>query len=543
MTGSGNKRQLYMPFIFAFLLVAGIFIGRYFFIPNGSGNPLLIYPQTNKLEALMNLIEEEYVDTIDRQAIEEKIIPNILTNLDPHSVYIPAKHLAEVNQELEGNFGGIGVQFNVQNDTVLVVAVISGGPSEKVGILPGDRIVKVNDTLIAGINIHSNDVMKKLRGKMGTQVKVSIKRRQVDKLIDFEITRGKIPLFSVDVAYMVDDKTGYIKIDRFAQNTYQEFITGLAKLKANQCQQLIIDLRNNSGGLLDVAFRLTNEFLKRDELIFYTQGKSQPRQEVRANGAGSCQDTRIIVLINEFSASASEILAGAIQDNDRGLVLGRRSFGKGLVQSQIPLPDGSAVRLTVARYYTPSGRCIQKPYENGNSEDYYQDIMDRYRHGEFFEKDSIEQNDTLKYYTKSGRVVYGGGGIMPDIFVARDTTLFSDVYYNLRASGTIYQYALQYADDNRETLQSFTDAAAIKAYLDTQPILKDFMAFTKGKSIPIKTSDLEQSKELLDNELKAYIARNTIDNEGFFPIIHRLDNVFQQAVTSINEDEFFEQMK
>ncbi|NPA35422.1 MAG: S41 family peptidase [Chlorobi bacterium] len=545
MTDTGKRRNIWMPFIFALLIVSGIFIGRYFLSvqDNNTGNSLFIYPQTDKIETVLNLIKEEYVDTINMKELEEKVIPHIIENLDPHSVYIPAKDLAQVNEELEGNFGGIGVQFSIQDDTVIVVSVISGGPSEKVGILPGDRIIKVNDTLIAGVGITNNDVIHKLRGEMGTKVNVSIKRRNVKDLIDFEIIRGEIPITSVDVAYMINDSTGYIKIDRFAQNTYEEFITALAKLKEQKCKNIIVDLRNNSGGLLDQAYRITNEFLKKDELIFYTQGKAQPRREVRANGIGSCQNNKMIVLINEFSASASEIFAGAIQDNDRGLIVGRRSFGKGLVQSQIPLPDGSALRLTVARYYTPSGRCIQKPYKRGDAEDYYKDIMNRYEHGEFFQKDSIVPGDTVKYYTKSGRVVYGGGGIMPDVFVPRDTTQFSDFYYTVRASGLIYQFALKYADEHRKEMQDLKDADAILEYLNKKPILQEFISYVKSKKVKVDPGQVQRSKVIIDTELKAYIARNLIDNIGFYPIMQKVDNVLQVAIKEMNKKFPFEEDK
>ncbi len=537
MTNRDNRSRIYLPLIFAIILVAGVFIGRYIFSLPGamSPNSLMIYPQEDKVETVLNLIKEEYVDTINMSELEEKVIPHIIENLDPHSVYIPAKDLKEVNEELEGNFGGIGVQFSIQDDTVMVVAVISGGPSEKLGILPGDRIIKVNDTTIAGVGITNNDVIHKLRGEMGTKVKVSILRKNVNKLIDFDITRGEIPLTSVDVAYMINDSTGYVKIDRFAQNTYQEFITALASLKEDGCKNIIVDLRNNSGGLLDVAYKITNEFLKAGELIFFTQGKAQPRREVKANGIGSCQNTKLIVLINEFSASASEIFAGAIQDNDRGMIIGRRSFGKGLVQSQIPLPDGSALRLTVARYYTPSGRCIQKPYLRGDAEDYYKDIMNRYQHGEFFSKDSVSQNDSLKYYTKSGRVVYGGGGIMPDIFVPRDTTLYTDLYYTMRASGLIYQYALKYADEHRKTLENYTDAQSMLNYLNTQPVFNELIRFAQSKKLKIDPKQLKRSRPLIDNELKAYIARNIIDNKGFYPILGREDNVLQVAIKEMKK--------
>ncbi|MBR8537454.1 S41 family peptidase [Carboxylicivirga sediminis] len=527
---SNTRKQIFMPFLFGLLVALGVFIGRNFFsAPGGKSNSLMIYPQANKLDALMNLIEEEYVDTVDRMAIEERIIPEILKDLDPHSVYIPAKDLNKVNEELQGNFGGIGVQFSMQNDTVMVIQVIQGGPSEKVGILPGDRIVAVDDSIIAGKGIATDDVMKKLRGEMGTDVKVGVLRRPNKDLIDFNITRGSIPLYSVDVSYMVNETTGYIKVDRFAQNTYQEFLTALAKLKANNCQQVIIDFRGNSGGLLDVAIRLCNEFLPAKDLIVYTEGKSQKRQNVHANGAGTCQDTKVVVLIDEFSASASEIFAGAIQDNDRGLVIGRRSFGKGLVQQQIPLPDGSALRLTVARYHTPSGRCIQKPYENGVDE-YYEDIYNRLEHGEFYNADSISFDDDLKYTTKNGRTVYGGGGIMPDIFVPRDTSMITNYFVHLRMNGIMYRYALQYTDNNRQKLEQFTTAKAIKEYLDKQNLLADFLRFAKDKGVAFKQDEYNISKAQIDIELKAYIARNILDNEGFYPIFHEVDDVFQRAV-------------
>ncbi|MBS2098724.1 S41 family peptidase [Carboxylicivirga linearis] len=525
-----TRNQILMPVIFALLVVLGIFIGRNFMpAPSGKGNPLMIYPQTGKLDALMDHIVNEYVDTVDREEIEEAIIPEILKELDPHTVYIPAKDLNKVNEELQGNFGGIGVQFSMQEDTVLVISVISGGPSEKVGLLPGDRIVQVNDSVIAGRNISSNDIMKTLRGEMGTEVKVGVIRRPSNEVIPYTITRGAIPMYSVDVSYMVEDNIGYVKVDRFAQTTYQEFLTALAKLKANKCEKIIVDMRGNSGGLLDIAIQMCNEFLAAKELIVYTEGKSQPRQDVYANGAGSCQDTKVIVLIDEFSASASEIFAGAIQDNDRGLVVGRRSFGKGLVQQQIPLPDGSALRLTVARYYTPSGRCIQKPYDNG-VEDYYHDFYNRVAHGELFSQDSIEFDESLAYKTKEGRTVYGGGGIMPDVFVPRDTTMITDYFISLRSNGIIYRYALQYSDNHREELEELRTASAISDKLDEHQIMNDFLAYAKDKGISFNKDQYQISKSLIRQEVKAYIARNIIDNEGFYPMIHEVDETFIKAL-------------
>ncbi len=524
-----NKRlQIIMPFVFGILIAVGVLIGKLIGSQGTAPNrSMLVYPQNNKLNTVLDLISSEYVDTVNTSGIVEDLIPQLLDKLDPHSVYIPAKDLQQVNEELEGNFGGIGVQFSMQNDTVMVISVISGGPSAKLGILPGDRIVAVNDSSIAGIKISTDKVMKQLRGEMGTRVAVRILRGT--QQLDFDIVRDAIPVYSVDVSYMVSDKTGYIKIDRFAQTTYDEMIMALAKLRSQGSQQVIMDLRGNSGGLLDAVIRMCNEFLKKGDLIVYTEGRSQPRQDVRANGAGSCQDLKLIVLIDEFSASASEIFAGAIQDNDRGLIIGRRSFGKGLVQQQIPLPDGSALRLTVARYHTPSGRCIQKPY-NGRTKDYYEDIIHRYDQGEFFQQDSVKFDEAEKYTTTSGRTVYGGGGIMPDIFVARDTTEFSNYYFNLRSRGTLYSFALSYADSHREELKQFKSAREIQNYLDRKPIAEELNRRAQKDGIVFNAKEFNQSKRIIDAEVKAYIARNIMDNEGFYPIIHSIDNVFLKAV-------------
>lgn len=535
MKYKNSLRQILFPIIIAVVLLTGFYFGRVWQAGYSHGSPtskLLIYPQTNKIEALLNLIEEGYVDSIDRKKMVEDLIPDILKNLDPHTVYIPAEQLKAANQELDGNFGGIGVQFSMQNDTVMVISVVKGGPSEKVGIMPGDRIVKVNDSIIAGKKMGNDSVVGMLRGELGTKVKVGIKRHNLPALLDFEITRGNIPVFSVETSYMITDSIGYIKISRFGRNTYQEFLTAMAKLKAYKCENVIVDLRGNSGGYLDIAISMCNEFLKKDDLIVYTEGHSNPRQNVYANGSGSCQDMGVTVLIDEGSASASEIFAGAIQDNDRGLVVGRRSFGKGLVQQQMMLPDGSAIRLTVARYYTPSGRCIQKPYENG-VEDYHRDILARYTHGEFFEKDSIFLNDSLQYLTKGGRMVYGGGGVMPDIFVSRDTTDVTDYYISLRANGIIYQFALKYSDDNRQKLQKYETPASLKTHLDLLPVINQLINFAEQRGIKTNRTQLKQSYKLIDLELKAYIARNILDNEGFYPIINAMDETVTSAVKAI----------
>jgi len=536
MTIKNTRRQIIYPIFAVLVLLAGLFIGRALTLRSmdPSGKHLTIYPQTNKLDALIGLITEDYVDTIDKNKLIEAVIPEILKHLDPHTVYIPAKELEEVNQELEGNFGGIGVQFSIQSDTVMVVSIISGGPSEKLGVLPGDRIVSVNDTSVAGIKITNNQVMSKLRGEMGTKVKVSIIRRNANKPIDFLITRGIIPVYSVDVSYMVTPDIGFIKINRFAKNTYDEFITALAKLKSNGCEKVIIDLRGNSGGFLDVAFNMINEFLQNKELIVYTVGKANPRQDMLANGTGSCQKTQVVVLIDEFSASASEIFAGAIQDNDRGIIIGRRSFGKGLVQQQIPLPDGSAIRLTIARYYTPSGRCIQKSYSNGN-DDYYEDIMKRYQHGEFFEKDSIHNADTIQYKTTKGRIVYGGGGIMPDLFIPRDTTRFTEYFYQLREKGALYQFALEYADKHRESLQKITTYTGFETELAKIDLAAQLIAYAEKAGVKYNAGQYNTSKMLINNEVKAYIARNFIDNDGFYPILFREDEMINAAIKKLDE--------
>ncbi|GAF04422.1 putative CtpA-like serine protease [Saccharicrinis fermentans DSM 9555 = JCM 21142] len=535
MSYKNTKRQIFQPILLALILIVGIFIG-YVVLPGkmGKKNPLVIYPQTNKIEAILNLIEEEYVDTVDTHALQEEMIPEMLKKLDPHTVYIPAKDLKNVNEELSSEFGGIGVQFNIHKDTVMVIAVIPGGPSEKVGILPGDRIVSVNDSSIAGNGIKNAVVLRLLRGEMGTGVKVGVIRRNLKEPIHFDITRGKIPMYSVDVSYMVTDEIGYIKVNRFAANTYSEFLTALAKLKASSSKKLIIDFRGNSGGYLEVAINLCNEFLHNGDMIVYTEGKSNPRQEVHANGKGTCQDTEIAVLVDEFSASASEIFAGAIQDNDRGIVVGRRTFGKGLVQNQIPLLDGSALRLTISRYYTPAGRCIQKPYDNGN-EEYYKDIIERFQHGEFFNRDSISVNDSLAYKTKNGRTVYGGGGIMPDYFVPRDTTALTEYYYRVRENGLIYRFALEYTDNNRSIMEQFTKVEEVKRYLNEQPILKAFKSFASKEGVKLNRKQFKISEHLIDTEIKAYIARNIIDNDGFYPILGEVDEVLQNAVQQLEK--------
>lgn len=522
-----NKFSVYIPVLLALTLIAGIFIGNK--LVRNSGNSYTALSKINKLDAIVDLVQNAYVDSISTDSLIEKTIPQLLKNLDPHTSYIPAKDMVGVEEEMRGDFGGIGVQFSIQNDTVMVVDVISGGPSSKLGIMPGDRIVTVNDTLLAGAGLKNEKVLSKLRGQKGTKVNVGIKRKGFKDLIAFEITRGEIPIYSVDVSYMIDQATGYIKVSRFGEKTYAEFMEGIQKLNQQGMKTVIVDLRGNPGGYLNAVIRMVNEFLDKGELIVYTQGNSQARKTYQADSRGTFRDKGIVVLIDDFSASASEIFAGAIQDNDRGWVVGRRSFGKGLVQEQIPFNDGSAIRLTVARYYTPSGRCIQKPYDKGNDE-YYKDIMERAIHGEFQKKDSIHYTDTVKYHTLSGRVVYGGGGIMPDYFIPADTLGYSAYYSKVTQKGLVYQFALDYADSNRKELAKLTTSIDFENYFRNMDILKLFVAYAEKKGVQSSPADLKISSKIIDNQVKAYIARNIIGEEGFYPIIKNIDNTLLEAI-------------
>jgi carboxyl-terminal processing protease len=465
----------------------------------------------------------------------EETMTDLVSKLDPHSVYIPAADLAAVNSELEGSFSGIGVQFNIQNDTVMIVAVINGGPSEKVGLLAGDRIVKVNDSVFVGKKITNEKVMKKLRGKEGTKVLLGIRRHGTKEILKYSITRGEIPVNSVDIAYMIEPGVGFIKVNKFAATTYSEFLSAIAKLRNQGAKKYIIDLRENPGGLMDQATNMVNEFLPAGRMIVYSQGKAYRRKEDKSDGKGSCINQPIVVLIDEFSASASEIFSGAIQDNDRGMIIGRRSFGKGLVQQQMELKDGSAIRLTVARYYTPSGRSIQKPYVKGKAEDYEMDIVNRYKHGEFDSKDSIHVAHSSKFKTVGGRTVYGGGGIMPDIFVPRDTTEFTPYLNKVINYGYIYQYAFQYTDRNREKMKSIKTWQQMQQYLDGQNLLSDFVQFATKKGLALNQAQLNISKRYLVEQLEAYISRNSLGDAGFYPVLYKDDVTVKKALEQLKK--------
>jgi len=530
MLNMNKSFKIILPLLLGTAIAVGILIGTKI---QGNINRANIESvglfQPDKLSIITRLIEKDYVDTIDKNKLIENIIPKILDELDPHSSYIPASEMKDVAEEMRGNFSGIGVQFVMQNDTVVVVDVISGGPSNKLGILAGDRIIKVNQAAVSGIGIKSDSIVSLLRGKKGTMVNVSIHRTGFNDLLSFDIQRGEIPLFSVDVSYIIKDNIGLVKVNRFAETTPKEFADAINDLSSKGATKLIVDLRGNSGGYLEAVFRMVDEFLTADKMIVYTEGKARARYEYRSTDKGIWKDKDLIVLIDEFSASASEIFAGAIQDNDRGLIVGRRSFGKGLVQEQIPFMDKSALRLTVARFYTPSGRCIQKSYKGGNDA-YRMDLYNRMKHEELVNQDSIHLPDSLKFHTISGRIVYGGGGIMPDFFVPADTTAFNDFYSKLISKNLLYNFSFKYADQNRSTLNKLNTAAEIEGLLKDKKVFSQFIASVKTSGISYSQKEFDQSSKLLEKQLYALIARNIIGDNGFYPIIFEIDNTVNKAL-------------
>lgn len=534
---NNKKLTVWLPVIIAVSIALGIFIGNHYLSLNQGKRRA--YSSGNKINAILDIIDEQYVDTVNMKDLVEGAIPKIFSELDPHSVYIPAEDASLVNEELEGSFSGIGVSFNMQTDTILVINVINGGPAEKAGLLPFDRIITINDSLYSGNKTNQAQIMKTLRGAKNSIVKLGVKRGNEPDLLYFDVTRGDVPVHSVEVAYEASEGIGYIKVSKFARNTYNEFITALAELKQKGCNSFIIDLRNNTGGYMEAAINMINEFMPEGRLIVYTEGKSFPRADVYANGTGTFKEAPIVVLTDEISASASEIFAGAIQDNDRGLIIGRRTYGKGLVQTQLALSDGSALRLTIARYYTPSGRCIQKNYELGKTEEYDQDIYNRYMHGEFDSADSIKMDDSLKYQTVKGRTVYGGGGIMPDIFIPRDTSGITSYYSNVINSGVLYLYALEYSDQNREKFSSFKTWEELYDYLQQQPLLYNFTNFAASKGIKKRPTLINISGKLIENQLHAYIIRNFFDEAGFYPVFLQDDVTLKRAIEVLKEGNSF----
>ena len=530
----------FIPLIIAVSVVVGILIGT-FYTKHYTGNRLgIINGSSNKLNALLRIIDDQYVDTVNMTDLVEKAMPQILGELDPHSTYIPAQDLEDVVSELEGSFSGIGIQFTIQNDTIHVNSVISGGPSEKVGLMAGDRIVTVDDSLFVGKLVSNDKAMKKLKGPKGTQVKLGVKRASEKELLSFDIVRGDIPQNTVDAAYLIDDEYGYIQISKFGRTTHIELLNALAQLRHQGSKGLIIDLRSNTGGYMEAATRMVNEFLPQGKLIVYAQGRKYKRMdEYFANGTGSCQDLPVVVLIDEGSASASEIFAGAIQDNDRGTIIGRRSFGKGLVQQPVDFSDGSAVRLTIARYYTPAGRCIQRPYENGKDHNYEMDLYNRYTHGEFFHKDSIKLDDNQRFSTGLGRPVYGGGGIMPDIFVPQDTTGLTSYSTEVISKGLSVQFAFQYTDNNREKLNKYDTEESLLKYLRSQGVIEQFVRYAESKGVKRRNILIHKSYKILERSVYGNIIYNMLGKEAFIKFINDSDNTVKQALDVLRKGEAF----
>lgn len=495
--------------------------------------------QQQKLLMVENIVNNLYVDNVDEEKVVENAVRGILENLDPHSSYSTKEETTSSQETMQGSFSGIGIQFNMQKDTLYVVQTIAGGPSEKVGILPGDRFIAVDDSIIAGRKLKNTDIMKRLRGPKGTKVNIKVKRGSNAELLEFRITRDDIPLNSIDAVYMADGKTGYIRLSRFAATSYKEFKDAITKLKKQGMQQLILDLTDNGGGYMQIAAQIANEMLNRGNLIVYTQGRKSPRQNLNADGSGTFRTQKVVVMINQFSASASEILSGAVQDWDRGVVVGRRSFGKGLVQREFLLPDSSSFRLTIARYYTPSGRNIQKPYVKGDREDYDKDIIDRYNHGELQSADSIHFADSLKHTTlRLHRTVYGGGGIMPDVFVPLDTTQYTDYHRRLVAKGIIPQFALRYVDKNRTDLKAqYPDAQKfIKEFTVTDEMLNNLVDAGKAEKVDFDKSQFAKSKEMLRTFVKAAIANDLFSTGAYFQIVNEQNDIYKEALSIINDD-------
>ena len=529
---SNRSPYIYFPIAFALVLIVGIFLGynlvkisysfKHPFLKMGSGK--------NTLSELIRYIDQNYVDSVDAGNLHEEAIAGMLLSLDPHSQFIPASEFHDANDPLLGNFDGIGVQFRIERDTVMVINTVAGGPSEKLGILAGDRIVKVDDKNIASIGITNDQVMKKLKGPKGTKVKVSIFRRGLKKLIDITITRDQIPTWSVDIAYPVTKNTGYIKLSKFSATTHDELVKALQEFKDSGVKRLILDLRGNSGGYLNEAIAVADEFLPDGKMIVYTQGLHRPKQTATSTARGEWDDLPVTILIDEGSASASEIVAGAIQDNDRGTIIGRRSFGKGLVQEQLNLSDGSALRLTVARYYTPTGRCIQKPYTKGK-EEYFMEYYHRFEDGELDNADSIKKIDSLKYRTPGGKIVYGGGGIMPDIFIPIERGLEFKFFNESVNKGILLQYAFDYTDQHRPELKRFSDVKQFDAGFSVTPqIMNEYVLYANKNGISVTASEVESSTTRVRELMKAYIARNLFDEEGFYPIFLRTDKGFIRAL-------------
>lgn len=533
-----NKSNRMMPLLMALCVIIGIIIGT-FYANHFSGNRLnIINSGSNRLNNLLHIIDDQYVDAVNIDSLVDKAIPQILSDLDPHSVYISAKDVQQATDDLKGSFSGVGIEFVIRNDTIHVQGVIKNGPAEQAGILAGDKIVSVDGKSFVGKVVTNEEAMRRLKGPKDTKVKIGVQRYGQKSIKYYTITRGDIPQKSVSATYMLDDNTGYIKIKNFGENTYPELLIALAQLSQEGFSNLIIDLRDNTGGYLKSAVQMANEFLSKNRLIVYTEGRKSPRQDYKSDGRGSYQNIPLVVLINETSASASEIFAGAMQDNDRATIIGRRSFGKGLVQQQIGLPDGSMIRLTVARYYTPSGRCIQKPYVMGDDKDYEEDLLVRYQHGEFFSQDSIKHTGPA-YHTSIGRTVYGGGGITPDIFVPEDTLGITSYFKEASMSGLILQFAFVYTDDNRLKLNNFTEMMELADYLVKQNTVDKFATYADKHGLQRRNLMIKKSHNLLERYINSRIIYNIMDEEDWIEYLNLDDNVIKAALNVFKNNAAF----
>lgn len=522
---------IWYPLVISIAIVLGIVIGNYI------STKKFTLDKDRKINAVLNLIQSEYVDSIDVKDLVEQAIPAIIGNLDPHSYYIPASDIRAENEKLDGSMSGIGVSFFMMNDTANVDQVIPNGPAEKVGMLAGDRIISVNGESIVGGTLTAEGIRSKIRGEKGTKVKIGVKRNSSKKTLTFTITRDDIPMNTIDVSYMLDDKTGYIKIAQFGKNTYDEFFAALSKLKKDGASRYIVDLRGNPGGYMEMAILMVNEFLEQGELIVYTKGRKEREDiQVWSDDQGSFHDAQVAVLIDEYSASASEIMAGALQDNDRGLVVGRRSFGKGLVQKQIYLPDSSAIRLTIARYYTPSHRCIQKDYTLGDEDDYSKELYDRYTHGELYSADSIKVDKSKIFRTANGRIVYGGGGIVPDIFVPNDTTGITTYYRAVANLGLLQQYVYTYVDINRDQLKNVKTVKQLMGMMPSDDALTyDFVCYARDNGVPMRWYYINLSRSLIARQLRALVIRDVLGSEEFYRYYNRTDNTVNAALKALND--------
>ncbi len=527
-----------MPVLMAVCVAFGIVIGT-FYANHFSGNRLnIINSGSNRLNNLLHIIDDQYVDNVNIDSLVDKAIPQILSDLDPHSVYISAKEMQAANDDLKGSFSGVGIEFNIRQDTLHVQNVVKNAPAEKAGLLAGDKVVSIDGKPFVGKTVTNDEAMRRLKGPKDTKVRIGVVRFGHKKPLEFTVTRGDIPQKSITASYMIDDKTGYIRIKNFGERTYPDLLIALAKLSTEGCKQLIIDLRDNTGGYLQSAVQMANEFLPKNKLMVYTQGRKSQRQEYLSDGKGSYQRFPLVVLINEGSASASEIFAGAMQDNDRAVIIGRRSFGKGLVQQQLGFTDGSLIRLTIARYYTPSGRCIQKPYTAGDGANYEQDIYSRYQHGEFFSQDSIKHTGPA-YHTGIGRVVYGGGGITPDIFVAEDTLGVTSYFKQAAMSGLILQFAYTYTDNNRQKLSKFKTLKEITAYLDKQNLVEQFAAYADKHGLQRRNLMIRKSHKLLMRYINSRIIYSILDDEVWTEYLNEDDPVIAAAMKVFKEEASF----